>query len=511
MIAKSKVGLAHGTGELAAPGKFNLAGSIAMIAVSCCLSLGAFYIDSAFAADQNWSQYLDAGNSALAAENPAKAETAFRKAVELVKKQSKNQADEDKCLLQLANALALLDKTVEARNILAKMRERIVRVNGGNSKELSPVLMAIGSIEESAGDHEKAMDYYNQALKITEASYGAYSPALAGALHGLGRLNSKLGNRQAAASNYKRAITILSKSPNTEAANQLKGITHDYGDLIRGDENSDQELIKDFNETILKQGGSQSSGNNAAPASSNWQSQSEFRLKAEQSANTAENESVALRGIHLPTSGDVATLKPMFKVISDNVFKDNRYKFSEEQYKRMIAADTDSLGPNHPSVANDLNGLAQLYMAQGNYSGARPLFEKALTIYEGSYGADNLLTLNTRAALATAEFQMGNIDTAAKLYQEALTRSQEVTGPNSIETAKILNGLAYLNFQRGDLDRAATLYEWAVPTTERAVGGNDPLLAACLKDYAQVLQRQGKTDKAAEILSRADRIQPQTR
>jgi tetratricopeptide (TPR) repeat protein len=468
--------------------------------------------NSAFAADsQSWTEYLDAGNKALASENPKGAEASFRKAAELVKKQSKSQADEDKVMLQLANSLALMDQTVEARAILGKMRSRIASAHGSNSKEMAPVLMAIGSIEESAGDHQKAMDYYNQALKITESGYGPYSPAVAGALRGLGRVSNKLGDRKSAESNYKRAITILSNSPNSEAASQLNSVSHEYGDLIRGGEDSDRDLLKDFNTDILKQSEQKNGTNPNSPSSSNWQSQSQFQLKAEQRGNTNESEMVALRGIQLPSSSDVATLRPMFKVVNDNVFKDNRYRLSEPQYKRMIASDTDSLGPNHPSVANDLNGLAQLYMAQGKYAEAKPLFEKALNIYENAYGSDNLLTVNTRAALATAEFQTGNMDTAARLYQEALTKSQQVTGPNSIETAKILNGLAYLNFQRGDLDRAATLYEWAVPTTERAVGGNDPLLAACLKDYAQVLQRQGKNDKAAEIMLRADRVQPQSR
>jgi tetratricopeptide (TPR) repeat protein len=519
-------------------------------------SLSFTPVNSATSAPESWSAVYAEGDAALNSETPSVAEQKFRKAVELVKKQSKNSADLDKCLLKLASSLTLLDRTGEARTILQQMLQRLERKNGSGSNKINSVLMALGSIEEAAGDHPLAMTYYNRALQNSERNYGTYSPDAAIALRGIGRVHNKMGNRAAATDSYKRAITILSKEPNLEAAGQLKEVMHDYGDLIKGNDNSDRDLVDDFqkdifgtdksppnrktgdasgsnsknsngsNDSSFNNNSSQNSssfgfnptnpdgqtslrGSSSAPSltgavQSQWQQQSSQQLAQSRTSDTNENEMVSLRGIHMPSSDNA--LKPAFKVVSDTIFQQNRYRLGEAQYQRMIAADTDSLGPNHPSVANDLNGLAQLYIAQKRYSEAKQCLIRALKIYESTYHAQNVLTINTVASLASVEANLGHVPEATKLYREALADAQEIVGPNSMETARILNGLAFLYFQQGQLDKASTFYEWAIASTEQAFGTKDPLLAACLKDYAQVLRGLDKNTKASEIEQRAGRI-----
>ncbi|MBX9666172.1 MAG: tetratricopeptide repeat protein [Candidatus Obscuribacterales bacterium] len=534
-----------------------------VVTTSLLSALVACHLQLAQAAsDQSWSSAYEQGMQALSAETPGRAEQQFRKAVGLVKKQSNKSEDIDKCQLKLAESLKLLDRAGEARTILQSVLSRISKKSGADSASVEPILMELGSIEESAGNHSVAMNYYNRALNLTEKHYGPYSPMAAKALHGLGRVNGKTGRRDAASANYKRAISILSQSPNLEAADQLNVVMHEYKDLIRKDDTSDTDLIKDFQSDImndgmrpakdggssyLRSGDSVTSSNRSAsggwktaksqptspgdrqdpqslsgPVSSDWQhaqqtnsaksqfqQQSDSQLTASRAGETSENTAVALRGIHLPASDD--TLNPAFKVVSDTVFSQSRYRLSESQYQRMIATDINSLGPNHPSVANDLNGLAQLYVAQEKYREAKPLLTRALSIYRSTYGSSNVLTINTMSALASVEFQLNNIDDAVKLYRTALTAAQSTLGPNSIETAGILNGLAYLYFQQGQLDSSCTIYEWAVASTERAVGANNPLLAACLKDYAQVLRRLDKSSKASEVEARAGQILSQSK
>src|SRR5205823_8914253 len=151
------------------------------------------------------------------------------------------------------------------------------------------------------------------------------------------------------------------------------------------------------------------------------------------------------------------------------------YEKGEGYYQRMIAIDINALGPHHPSVANDITGLAQLYLKQKRYAAAAPLLERALGIYDQVYGMNNLLSVNTCVALAGAEFRIGNVDTAADLYRRALSQQQSVLKPNSLETARILNEQAYLFFRQGKSQDALTFYQWALASTEGAVGKDDPL------------------------------------
>lgn len=479
------------------------------IALACVIFAGLCAMPQLEAAS-SWKDSLATGEKDMQSEVPERAVASFRQALVLVRKQGGSQEDIDKCMLKLASALALSEHPGEARALARKVLLRRTSKYGSGSPRLSPVLMNLGSIEESAGDHARAMSYYNQALKITEKSYGPYSPEAAGALAGLGHAHGKLGNRDEALNHYKRAMTILSGDPNLDAARQLQKIQHDYGDLLKGTDDSNNGLIKDFDRDILDQSSKDTVDDTARVTlrppirSSEWQKQSRFELQAKHEQQTDENEQVRLRGIRMP--GSDQSLAPAYRVVNEAVIKQDRFEAGEEQYKRKIAVDIDALGPHHPSVGNDLAALGQLYITKGRYNEARPLIERALAVYHDAYGDGNLLTINARAMLASCEFHLGNGDRAAGLYRDALAQAQKSLGPDSMDTARILNELAYLYYHQGQLEQSRTFYEWAVASTERAAGENNPLLAACLKDYAQVLRRLGRNDRALEVESRAGKI-----
>lgn len=493
------------------------------------ITLAGSLLNTSLAATASWSSAFADGENSLRSGKPSNAVSSFRTALALVQKQSKDPSEIDSCKLKLAAALRLTGKVAESRAMLQRLLVEVKKANDGS--RVSKVLMALGSIEESAGNHAGAMGYYNQALTAAEKNYGPYSPEAARALYGLGRTNSKTGQKQAATDSYQRAISILSKDPNLESAEELKSIMHEYADLIKSNDSSSDSLLKDFQKDILKKdspsqqpsgwhetgirttiaadagtttGGSPSSN---ASASSNFQQQTDFRLRAQRTSDTGDDEKIALRGLQAPASE--ATLRPAFKVLNDTLVDQARYNTSEEQYQRMIATDINSLGPNHPSVGNDLRGLALLYIARGKFQDARPLLQKALTIYEGAYGARNVMAISTGSSLALVEARLGNRDQAIALYNKELATAQATLGPGNIETAKILNALGYLYFQQGLLDKSSTVYEWALASTQKAVGDKDPLLAACLKDYAQVLRRLDQNNKASQLEERAGQISGQ--
>jgi tetratricopeptide (TPR) repeat protein len=56
----------------------------------------------------------------------------------------------------------------------------------------------------------------------------------------------------------------------------------------------------------------------------------------------------------------------------------NRAEYSEAEplYRRALAIDEKSLGPEHPEVARDLNNLAELLSATNRLADAEPLYEE---------------------------------------------------------------------------------------------------------------------------------------
>jgi tetratricopeptide (TPR) repeat protein len=78
----------------------------------------------------------------------------------------------------------------------------------------------------------------------------------------------------------------------------------------------------------------------------------------------------------------------------------NRLAEAEPLMRRALAIDEAGLGADHPSVAIDLNNLAQLLKATNRLAEAEPLMRRALAIFDKSLGADHP---NTRTASTNLE------------------------------------------------------------------------------------------------------------
>lgn len=475
----------------------NLAAMLATVALS---SSGQAW------AAESWTSYYAKGQDALANQSLPSAEENFRKANELIQEGGKVKPEDlEKCMMSLADTLSLRNKTAEATVIYTRLLGRLTSRLGAKNPKIVPVLMALGSIQEAEGDHPRAMSYYQQALNINEAHYGPYSPALADNLATMGHCSFKAGNSADGHKHYKRAIGILTQDPALSASAQLRELLKGYRDIVKGDDTSNKDLIEDFNKDI-NPGKSSSTTNSSSAGQSDFQKQAAFKLNAQTQAQSDMDPQIVLRGVANPTSN--AALAPVFKTMNETIFKQTHLIKGEEYYERKIAIDVKALGAEHPSVANDMTGLAVLYLARQNYAPAKDLLQRSLPIYKSNYGEGNILTINTQVSLATAEFHLGNTDKAVELYRNALSHGQSSLGPNSLETARILNDLGYLYFTQGKLQESCTFYEWALASTESAVGQKDPLLAACLKDYAKVLRGLGRNSEALAIETRASAISP---
>src|SRR5262249_42277990 len=91
----------------------------------------------------------------------------------------------------------------------------------------------------------------------------------------------------------------------------------------------------------------------------------------------------------------------------------SRYADAEPVYKRALAIQEKTLGPDHPDVATSLNNLADLYEDQGRYAEAEPLFQRSLAIWEKELGPD-------RPNVATSLNNLAKLYDAQSRYDDAL-------------------------------------------------------------------------------------------
>jgi tetratricopeptide (TPR) repeat protein len=78
--------------------------------------------------------------------------------------------------------------------------------------------------------------------------------------------------------------------------------------------------------------------------------------------------------------------------------------------------------------AGPLNGLASLLLDQGDLAGARPLFERALTIFEKVLGREHPSTNRARCNFARMLLAEGNVEQAAIFSEAALAVHEKAFG-----------------------------------------------------------------------------------
>ena len=179
------------------------------------------------------------------------------------------------------------------------------------------------------------------------------------------------------------------------------------------------------------------------------------------------------------------------------------YSGARPLYERALAIREKLLGPEHPDTATSLNNLAGLLQDQGDLAGARPLYERALAIREKALGPehpDTATSLNNLALLLQAQ---GDLAGARPLFERALAIYEKALGPEHPDTATSLNNLAGLLRAQGDLAGARPLFERALAIWEKALGPEHPDTAISLNNLASLLHAQGDFAGARPLFERA--------
>jgi tetratricopeptide (TPR) repeat protein len=82
--------------------------------------------------------------------------------------------------------------------------------------------------------------------------------------------------------------------------------------------------------------------------------------------------------------------------------RQGKFREAEPLYRRALAIDEAALGPDHLTVAKDLDDLATLLTDQDRFADAEPLLRRALEIRQKRLGvnhADLIPTLENYAAI----------------------------------------------------------------------------------------------------------------
>jgi tetratricopeptide (TPR) repeat protein len=207
------------------------------------------------------------------------------------------------------------------------------------------------------------------------------------------------------------------------------------------------------------------------------------------------------------------TGKPTSRLMNElGIFLYARIRFAEAErlYRRSLAIDEQSFGPEHHEVAVRLNNLAQLLSDTNRLDEAEPLMRRALAIDERSFGPDHPNVAVRLNNLAKLLHDTNRLSEAETLMRRALAIDEESFGPAHPGVAITLNNLAWLLKAMNRLGEAEPLMRRALAVHEQSFGPEHPIVAIDLNNLAILLHDTNRLGEAEPLMRRALTIDEQS-
>jgi CHAT domain-containing protein/tetratricopeptide (TPR) repeat protein len=350
------------------------------------------------------------------------------------------------------------DRAIQAFNESLKLKEKLV---GANDASLVQPLIQIAQLYSLQERPLDAIPLLERALAISEKKFGTESTEAATALATLGNTEAQAGQFEPAVASLKRSLQIREKilqptSPDLGIATSNLGAIYaqvgDYGQAMPFLERSVALLEKGY------------------------------------------------------AAHDAGTAGPLARALNslgNAQFNIGEYDKGISTLQRCLSVTELAFGSASINLVAPLNALALAYLNRGDFDHGRPLLERALRIVEGAPSFMNSQGIDTLNSLGNALLYIGDEDAALKLFSQARDLGEKQFGSTALSVAISLNGLALINQRRGNIAEALALSERSLAIMEKTLGPSHPIVASGLNLISELVERNGDTDRARSMLQRA--------
>ena len=189
-----------------------------------------------------------------------------------------------------------------------------------------------------------------------------------------------------------------------------------------------------------------------------------------------------------------------------SLYQQRRYDEALRVAKQVLSTLEQKHGRDHQSIAEPLNNLAAICLAQGSKDFAVVFFERARLIIEKYSGRESVRVARALENLAMAHFGAGNRDASEKLFLEAIKIREKTGKTETIEASQALEGLGALYEVSERFSEAARVYLESLRIRERLFGPTDRRLTNLLHKSACVLEQNRRVDEAMKYRARAEQF-----
>ncbi|WP_422724030.1 tetratricopeptide repeat protein [Hyalangium rubrum] len=172
-------------------------------------------------------------------------------------------------------------------------------------------------------------------------------------------------------------------------------------------------------------------------------------------------------------------------------------------WRRSLALLEATRPPNHPAFAAPLTNLATVQRSLGQLDEARRNLSRALAIFEASKGKEHPNTASALSELGMVAYDSQDLEAARSFLQEALLRVQRSLGQDTPRAAPMLTSLGRVHTRAGRYEEARQALSLAVKLWEKEGGAEDAAVTNALRAQGQLELAAAAPRKALELCQRA--------
>ncbi|HUO81432.1 MAG TPA: tetratricopeptide repeat-containing protein [Gammaproteobacteria bacterium] len=179
---------------------------------------------------------------------------------------------------------------------------------------------------------------------------------------------------------------------------------------------------------------------------------------------------------------------------------DGKLDAAEELFRDALSARRETLGDDHPLVAETLNNLGYLLYFKHDHRQAADIFREALGRYQHSYGNEHPEVSSLMNNLGRMLLEDDQIAEAEPLLADALAIDRKLKDPGHNDLAFSLNSLAMTLTARQQYEEAEPLYLEALAIARHH---GHRLEGSVLTNLAALYCRTGDYERAAQMIAEA--------
>ncbi|MBS1872107.1 MAG: tetratricopeptide repeat protein [Acidobacteria bacterium] len=172
-------------------------------------------------------------------------------------------------------------------------------------------------------------------------------------------------------------------------------------------------------------------------------------------------------------------------------------------YARAMRIILPITGERHETVATLYHNIGGLEHARECYAAAEEPSRKAWEIRGALLGEEHLNAQADAVAYAAVLDGLDRFDESRPIYERALAIYERVLGPEHYEVAATLHNLSVLEQAQGDVERGVALCRRSLELKRKLLGDDHPDTALTLMNLGAMLLDQGQRDEARPLCESA--------